>query len=102
MNYVSAVFSESVKIVHTETLSPDVQALAAYADNGETHLPFASKAELAEVLTALQRAEFFFSDELAGWPPAAVFQQLREESLVNGVVRTVSWIGPNKPIFGEV
>jgi hypothetical protein len=102
MNYVSAVFGESVRIVHTATLSPEVQALAAHTDKGETHLSFASKAELAEVLAALQRSEFFFADELAGWPPAAMFQQLREESLVNGVVRTVSWKDPNKPVFGEV
>lgn len=102
MNYVSAVTSESVRIVTSGTMSPDIEALATHIDSGEAHLPFSSKVELAEVLTVLQRAQFFFADELAGWPPAAVFQQLREESLVSGVVLTVSWRSQNAPVFGDV
>ncbi|AMP02634.1 hypothetical protein CPter91_0235 [Collimonas pratensis] len=83
-------------------MSPDIEALATHIGSGEAHLPFSSKVELAEVLTVLQRAKFFFADELTGWPPAAVFQQLREESLVSGVVLMVSWRSQNAPVFGDV
>lgn len=101
MNYVSAIFNESVRIVTSGPIPPDIEVLAANLNSGEAHLPFSSKQNLAEVLTALQRAKFFFSDEPAGWPPAAVFQQLREESLVSGKVLTVSWKRQDEPIFGE-
>ena len=101
MNYVSAVLSNSVKIATAEPLSPELQALGSHVDGEAAHLPFASRAELAAALTALQRAGFLFVDEPAGWPPAAVFQQLRDEALVTGAVRTVSWAGPGKPVFGE-
>lgn len=67
---------------------------------GRVHLPFASKAELAVALKALQRAGFLFADEPTGWPPAAVFQQLRDEALITGAVRTVSWAGPGGFGFG--
>jgi len=100
MNYVSAVLGKSVEIVTVETLPPGL-ALGARRDGQAAHLPFASKAELAAVLTALQRAGFLFAEQPGGWPPAAVFQQLRDEKLVNGVVRTVSWAGPGEPVFGE-
>lgn len=101
MNYVSAVLSKSVKISIAETLPPELQALGAHVDGKAAHLPFASKAELAAALTALQRAGFLFANEPAGWPPAAVFQQLRDEALVDGAVRTVSWAGPGEVVFGE-
>lgn len=57
MNYVSAVTSESVRIVTSGTMSPDIEALATHIGSGEAHLPFSSKVELAEVLTVLQRAK---------------------------------------------
>jgi len=101
MNYVSAIFNESVRIVTSGAVPPDIEVLAANLSSGEAHLPFSSKMNLAEVLTALQRAKFFFADEPAGWSPAAVFQQLREESLVSGPVLTISWKRPDEPILGE-
>lgn len=54
------------------------------------------------MMSVNRTAKFFFADELTGWPPAAVFQQLREESLVSGVVLTVSWRSQNAPVFGDV
>ena len=101
MNYVSAVLSMSIEITTPEVLPTELQVLGAHTDEKGTHLPFTSKTELAAALTALQQAEFLFVDEIAGWPPTAVFQQLRDEDFVNGVVRTVSWVRPGEPVFGE-
>lgn len=91
----------SIEITTTEVLPPELQALGAHTDEKGAHLPFSSKTELAAALTALQRAGFLFADETAGWPPAAVFQQLRDEAFVNGAVRTVSWVSSGEPVFGE-
>jgi hypothetical protein len=101
MNYVSAVLSMSIEITTPEVLPPELQALGVHTDEKGTHLPFSSKTELAAALSALQHAGFLFVDESAGWPPTAVFQQLRDEDFVNGVVRTVSWVRPSEPVIGE-
>ena len=102
MNFVSAVLSASVKVAVADASAPVLQALGARVNGGVADLPFTSKSELAVTLTALQHAGLLFADEPAGWPPAAVFQQLRDESLVSGTIRTVSWAGPDQPVFGEV
>lgn len=102
MNYVSAVLSKSVKVAVAGAMPPELRALGAQIDDGVAQLSYASKSELAAVLTTLQRAGLLFADEPAGWPPAAVFQQLRDESLVSGEIRTVSWAGVDKPVFGKV
>lgn len=102
VNFVSAILSESVKVAVAEPSPPELQALGASVNDGVANIPFTSKSELATTLTALQGAGFLFADEPAGWPPAAVFQQLRDESLVSGSIRTVSWTGPEQPVFGEV
>ncbi len=102
MNFVSAVLSESVKVAVADAPPPEFQTLGARVNDGVANLPFTSKLELATTLTALQGAGFLFAGEPAGWPPAAVFQQLRDESLVSGTIRTVSWAGPDQPLFGEV
>lgn len=99
---MSAVLSASVKVAVTDASPPLLQALGARVNGGVADLPFTSKSELADTLTALQGAGVLFAEEPAGWPPAAVFQKLREESLVSGTIRTVSWAGPNQPVFGEV
>ena len=95
------MLSDSVKVAIADVSLPEVRALGAQVSDGLAHLPFTSKSELAVALTALQSAGFLFADEPAGWPPAAVFQQLRDESLVNGAIRTVSWTGSGEPVFRE-
>ena len=100
MNYVCAVQSKSVKVAVSRAVPPELTALGAQIVDGAAHLSFTSQSELAAVLTSLQRADFPFADEPAGWPPAAVFQQLRDESLVSGEIRTISWTAPGMPVFG--
>jgi len=101
MNYVTMVHSNSVAMKTSEPLGAEILALGARIDGDIVHLPFRSKAELAAALTALQCAGFFFADEPAGWPPAAVFQRLRDEKLVEGAIRTISWAGPSEAVFGQ-
>jgi hypothetical protein len=101
MNYVSSVHRNSVEIMTNEPLQAELLGLGAHIDGASGHLPFCSKAELAVVLTALQCAGFLFADEPAGWPPAAVFRQLRDEGLVDGTVRTISWASPRELVFRE-
>jgi hypothetical protein len=59
------------------------------------------RGELARTLTWLQSEGVPFLDEPGGWPPAAVFDAMRDEGLVSGRIRRVSWLGPNEPVFTE-
>ncbi len=56
---------------------------------------------LAKALAGLRAAGFYFADQPHGWPPAAVFDQLREEGLVEGRVKRVTWRGPDEPVLSE-
>ena len=103
MDYVAAVLGKSVRVVCSSASMR--QALAAHGvvvGAGACELAYSSKQELARTLQCLQQVGLPFVDEPAGWPPAAVFQQYRNEGLVSGSIKTVSWRGPNEPIYGEV
>lgn len=96
------VDADSVRAHVTEPLPGALLTLGAYVADGVAHVPFSSKTELAATLTAFQKAGFYFGNEPAGWPPAAVFQQLRDVGLVSGPINSVSWKYPNEPIFDEI
>ena len=55
--------------------------------------------ELAHALGRLRDAGFAFAGGQAGWPPAAIFEQLRARGLVEGPFTEVTWLGPGKPVF---
>ncbi|MFM9425462.1 hypothetical protein RCH10_001898 [Variovorax sp. GrIS 2.14] len=101
MNYVSAVLAKTIEISIADSLPLELSVMGAHVHERGASVPYASRAELSVVLTALQRLGFLFADEPAGWPPAAVFQQLRDEAFVSGSVQTVTWTGPNEHVFGK-
>ncbi|MEG8065285.1 hypothetical protein KRM18_15070 [Xanthomonas hortorum pv. gardneri] len=63
-------------------------------------LSFKTPQELSEILSLLQSLQIPFADAPAGWPPAAVFAQLRDQGLVQGAITTVAWVAPNMPVLG--
>lgn len=63
-------------------------------------LSYASKVELASVLTTLQGLGIPFVS--AGPPsPSDVFEFLRGKGLVTGRVRGISWRGPGDPVLDD-
>ncbi|MEI7929394.1 MAG: hypothetical protein WCH40_12655 [Verrucomicrobiales bacterium] len=62
---------------------------------------FNSQAELASVLSALRDARVAMAGALAGWPPAAVFEQLREEGKLSGKFTEIVWSRPGEEVLSE-
>lgn len=103
LNYVSAIVNH--KMIYLRNVSEqainNIKELGA--SRGPTHkltgLPdwiinCISEIDLAEKLEALNKLGFLFVDEPAGWPPAAVFEYLREKKLIEGKYKAVTWRGP--------
>ena len=100
MDYVEAVLTDSVRICCAPgPLLSDLLALGATASNRGAEIAFNSKQALATVLAQLQKLQVPFADALAGWPPAAVFAELRDEGLVHGSITAVSWSSPEKTVL---
>lgn len=50
--------------------------------------------ELAKKLHHLNRLGFLFVGEPAGWPPAEIFDHIREKGLLREKFREISWRSP--------
>ena len=57
---------------------------------------FGDDNDLAEKLQQLNKLGVLFAGEPSGWPPAAIFEDLRERKLVDGSFKEISWTGPGK------
>ena len=98
MNYVSSIQDTSVvleRLDNEEWILPS--SLTAPPDNTTTlSVPFATDAELARLLGSLRDHGVAFGSELAGWPPAAVFEDLRTRGLVSGPYLELLFSGPGR------
>ena len=102
MDYVQAVFAKTVRVVCSiSSMRAALEAAGATMVSGSLEYSFSSKHELASVLSRLQALGLLFGNEPAGWSPAAVFHQLREEGLVKGRIKNISWRSPKDPVYGE-
>lgn len=99
MTRVEAILADNVRIRGPGTLGERLGARLGI--EGTIEMPYATRSELATILTVLQGLDVPFADAPHGWPPAAVFAQLRDEGLVRGSIRTVAWTGPGQPVEGE-
>ncbi len=65
-------------------------------DSGKTvwAIGYRDEHDLAAKLADLNRLGFLFVGEPAGWPPAAVFDYLREKKLLKGSFKEITWRGP--------
>ena len=102
MDYVAAVLEKCVRVICSSESARRALAPHDVVVSAEVcELAYSSKQELARVLQYLQQLGLPFVDEPGGWPPAAVFQQYRDEGLVSGSIKTISWRDPNEPIYGD-
>lgn len=102
MDFVEAVLKDSVRVVcETPSLREQLLLMGAKDISKALVINTPSKELIASTMQKLQLLGFHFVDEPAGWPPAAIFQKLRDEGIVSGAVKTVSWTAPGKPIYGQ-
>ena len=62
-------------------------------------LPYDSDEALARLLTVLRDAGFALGHQAHGWPPSAIFEDLRDRGLVSGTFLAISWTGPGETVI---
>ena len=60
------------------------------------------EAELAFLLQELQKAGFLFLGGESGWPPSAVFMDMRLKGLVCGKIEVVTWKDKHTPVVRQL
>lgn len=65
----------------------------AYPENNEH--------QLALRLEKLRDLGFYFAGSTGGWPPAAIFDYLREKELAHGKIIEIMWRSPNQVVTWE-
>jgi hypothetical protein len=101
VQYVEAVLESEVTVTcRASDLVQQLLNLGASKTATGVSLRYDSQQELASLFTALQQLGVPFS-EGPGWPPSDVFQHLREQGLVSGRIKSVSWRRPNEPVVRE-
>jgi hypothetical protein len=92
--YVAEVGDGFVAVVVIGDVRPKLAEIARrdFA-SGRWIIPFRNREELAAVFKRLREWKFLFAHWEHGWPPGAVFEQLREEGLLAGGYQSVTWLG---------
>lgn len=105
-DYVASVQDEDVVVVcRTPALKRTLKRARArreFLRPARWRLRFGADIELASVLSLLRDAGFAFAGATTGWPPAAVFEDLRRRGLIRGDFTEVVWAGPGKPEYRQV
>lgn len=97
------------KTIRLENVSdPKIEAIkkiGAYEDKESERkawlINYANENELANKLNELNKLNFLFVGEPAGWPPAAVFDYLREKDLLKGGFKEITWRGSDDWLVTE-
>jgi hypothetical protein len=66
-----------------------------------TEQSYKSDDELAAIFELLRHRGYAFAGGEHGWPPAAVFELLREKRLIEGAFTEVTWKGPGDWVVRE-
>ena len=102
MDYVKDIRADEI-IVQCE--SPALQrelGLQGTLVGGVAVIAFGDRSELARLLTWLQTLDVPFLDGGPGWTPAAVFQSMRQEGLVEGSIIGIFWSKSGSPEFRKI
>ena len=98
MTYVRSIQGKSVVIARLGTEDWILSGSFTPPDRSATTVAFSytSEPELANILSALRDQGVAFVSAEAGWPPAAVFEQLRTRGLLSGTYEELLFSGPGK------
>jgi hypothetical protein len=92
--YVAEVGDGFVAVVVVGTVHAKLAELGTRdRASGRWTIPFQGRKELARVLGDLRKWKFLFAYWEHGWPPGAVFEQLREEGFLAGGYQSLTWLG---------
>jgi hypothetical protein len=100
-NYIDLILGTKVRVMNVQP--PVAQTLAGLG--GATtqvdgrpawEIKAADDAALAALLQQLRDLGVLFVNEPAGWPPAAIFADLRARGLVQGQYQEITWRGPGQ------
>lgn len=106
MDHVAAILRDEVRVeCSANALREKLASLAGQCKEDEEDvdlcLPYASKEALAGLLSQLQALDLPFGSEPEGWSPLDIFEQLRQEGLVSGKIKTIAWKGRGDAVLGE-
>lgn len=105
-SYVSAIsFKGSNRLeikCHSQAAAETLETLGGKRNlfNRSTWLlSYKDDSELASALSALRDADFAMLGQPHGWPPASVFDYLREQGLIEGVFEEITFSGSGRASF---
>ena len=104
MDYVECIFENTVRIqCETEHLVDSLVFLSGFVKLSQNIflVSYSNESELADLVAKLNSLGFLFVNAGPDLHPGGVYQFLREKGLVSGRIQTISWSGPNCPIFGS-
>jgi hypothetical protein len=104
-SYVGNITESKIEVVCADPLAVRTvrslggrQALLFF---GGWSLHYSSKRELAAHLAALRDARFAMAGGPAGWPPAAIFEEIRAEGKLVGTFVEICWLGSGETMLTE-
>jgi hypothetical protein len=100
-NYVSLILNEKVRAENVSLeMTDELRSLGSYEETISGNpcwvIPASGDAEMGKLLAKLRDLGFLFVDETGGWPPAAVFRDLRDRGYIDGEFQAVTWQCPGK------
>lgn len=105
LSYVESISDSEITVVcGDKTAEKQVQSIGGK----QTFLPprkwkvhYTSEDQLASLLATLRDVQVAMAGSLSGWPPAAVFEQLRDKGKIAGGFTEIMWSKPDKEVFFE-
>jgi hypothetical protein len=100
-NYVSAIINGQIRI---KRAAPELIPLLRSMGGSEQQiaqesvwvLNAISDQMVAILLSQLRDLGVLFADQPSGWPPAAVFEELRDKGYIQGEFQAVTWQRPGQ------
>ena len=86
---------------HPPKEPPPLNAQVAMSDPKLWIISTETKHDLVAALSSLRDLNVPLLETPAGWPPSAVFEQLREDGEICGCFVSVTFVGANCPRFQE-
>ncbi|MCL1089993.1 hypothetical protein L2744_10340 [Shewanella profunda] len=98
LDFVSFIPVSQVSVyAQIPTLREYLLNIGGFPSQGsEIAVNYSCEQELATIISTLQKLDIPFSDQLAGWPPATVFDDLKDKGMVSGNIKRISWLNPKK------
>jgi len=104
-SFVESISDSEIHVVcRSESAVQQVKSLGGrrtLLSSEKWKLRYDSEAVLAAHLSVLRDAEIAMAGALGGWPPAAVFEQLREQGKLSGKFVEIMWKRPGEAVTAE-